>query len=309
MIEIAELTKKYGSRNAVENLSFVVRPGQVTGFLGPNGAGKSTTMRCIVALSSPTSGSATINGRRYVDFPDPIRQVGALFEATPVQKGRTAVKHLLGIAQTHGLSRSRVDEVLGLVGLESVGGRRAAGFSLGMRQRLGIAAALLGNPGVLIFDEPTNGLDPDGVLWLRNLLKDLAAEGRTVLVSSHLMSEMALTAQHLVIVGKGRLVADTSVRELINTVAVERVLVRARQAGVLRDVLVSHGATVSSDGPDALYVSGLHAAAISDLAVRHRLGVYELTPQTASLEEAYMELTRHTVEFGEQARELDGSRR
>jgi ABC-2 type transport system ATP-binding protein len=298
MIQVESLTKTYGVRNAVDDLSFIVRPGQVTGFLGPNGAGKSTTMRCLVGLSRPTSGRALINGRSYCDLPGPLDQVGALFEATPVQNGRTAFHHVLAIAQTHGLSKSRVTEVLGRVGLESVSGHGAAGFSLGMRQRLGIAVALLGDPGVLIFDEPTNGLDPDGVLWLRTLLKQLAAEGRTVLVSSHLMSEMALTAHHLVIVGKGRLVADTSVDQLILTVAVDRVLVRSPHETRLRDLLVHNGATVTSDEPGTLYVSGLAVETISSLAASHQLTFSELTPQKASLEEAYMNLTRGSVEYG-----------
>jgi ABC-2 type transport system ATP-binding protein len=208
VIEIHALTKRYGDTKAVDDLSFSVRPGHVTGFLGPNGAGKSTTMRMIVGLDRPTAGTATVNGRPYADHPDPLRQLGALLEATPVHQGRTAYHHLLAIAQTHAIPAARVGEVLKLVGLESVARRRAGGFSLGMRQRLGIAAALLGDPATIILDEPVNGLDPDGVLWLRTLLKELAAEGRTVLVSSHLLSEMAVTAAHLIVIGRGRLLAD-----------------------------------------------------------------------------------------------------
>jgi ABC-2 type transport system ATP-binding protein len=296
MIEITHLTKAYGSANAVDDLSFTVRPGRVTGFLGPNGAGKSTTMRVLVGLARATAGTATIGGRRYVDLPDPLRQVGALLEAPSVHNGRSPYHHLLALAQTHGLTTRRVDEVLALAGLDSVARRRAGGFSLGMRQRLGIATALLGDPAVVILDEPTNGLDPDGVLWLRTLLRDLAAEGRTVLVSSHLMSEMAVTAHHLLIIGKGRLLADTSVDDLIAMVEVDRVLVRVDRAREVRDLLVSRGATVTSDAADVLYVSGVPLDVISAAAAGH--GLRELTPQRASLEQAYMELTRGAVEFG-----------
>ena len=214
MIETRALTKRYGGRTVVDDLTLTIRPGQVTGFLGPNGAGKSTTMRVVIGLAHPTSGTATVNGRRYADLPDPLRQVGAVLEATPVQRGRTAYRHLLALAQTHGIKADRVEEVLALVGLTTAAGRRAADFSLGMRQRLGIAAALLGDPSTLILDEPTNGLDPAGVHWLRNLLRSFAAEGRTVLVSSHLISEMALTADQLVLIGRGRLLADVPVSQL-----------------------------------------------------------------------------------------------
>jgi ABC-2 type transport system ATP-binding protein len=302
MIEIDALSKRYGDKLAVGELSFAVRPGHVTGFLGPNGAGKSTTMRMIVGLDHPTAGSATVDGRRYRDHPAPLREVGALLEAKSVHKGRSARNHLLALAQTHGIPARRVDEVLAMVGLESVGHRRAGGFSLGMAQRLGIAAALLGDPATVVLDEPVNGLDPDGVLWVRTLLKTLAAEGRTVLVSSHLMSEMAVTADHLVIIGRGRLLADTGVEELIARVAVGGVLVRSPRATDLRDLLIGQGATVTSAQPGVLRVAGLTAETIADLAVERRLALHELAPQRASLEQAYMELTRDAVEYRDDER-------
>jgi ABC-2 type transport system ATP-binding protein len=297
MIEAQALTKRYGDKKAVDGLSFTVRPGQVTAFLGPNGAGKSTTMRMIIGLDRPTGGRVTVGGRRYRDFPAPLREVGALLEAKYVHKGRTARVHLLGLARTQGIPSSRVDEVLALVGLEQAAGRRAGGFSLGMGQRLGIAAALLGDPAAVILDEPVNGLDPDGVLWVRTLLKSLAAEGRTVLVSSHLMSEMAVTAEHLVIIGRGRLLADTALDELIARVGVGSVLVRSPSATELRDLLVAGGATVTSAEPGLLRVAGLAAERIANLALGHGLPVYELVPQRASLELAYMELTRDALEY------------
>ena len=302
MIEIQALSKRYGRTVAVDGLSFTVRPGHVTGFLGPNGAGKSTTMRMIVGLDHPTAGSVTVDGRRYRDHPAPLREVGALLEAKSVHKGRSARNHLLGLAQTHRIPARRVDEVLAMVGLESVGRRRAGGFSLGMAQRLGVAAALLGDPATVVLDEPVNGLDPDGVLWVRNLLKALAAEGRTVLVSSHLMSEMAVTADHLVIIGRGRLLADTTMDELIARVAVGSVLVRTPHASDLRDLLVGQGATVTSAEPGVLQVGGLTAESIADLAVERRMALHELAPQRASLEQAYMELTRDAVEYRDDER-------
>ncbi|ADB31413.1 ABC transporter related protein [Kribbella flavida DSM 17836] len=297
MIEAQALTKYFGDTVAVDELSFAVRPGQVTGFLGSNGAGKSTTLRMIVGLDRPTSGTATVNGRRYADHAAPLRELGSLLEAKSLHKRRTARSHLLALAQTHGFSTGRVDEVLDLVGLGAVADRRAGSFSLGMGQRLGIAAALIADPAAVILDEPVNGLDPDGVLWIRTLLKELAAEGRTVLVSSHLMSEMAVTADHLVIIGRGRLLADTTVAELIARVGVGQVLVRTPAGTELRELLVRHGATVSSDEAGLLIVNGLTAAAIADLALEHRYAVHELTPQRASLEQAYMELTRTAVEY------------
>jgi ABC-2 type transport system ATP-binding protein len=305
MIDIEALTKRYGKTVAVDELSFAVRPGHVTGFLGPNGAGKSTTMRMIVGLDHPTAGMATVGGRQYRDHPAPLRQVGALLEAKAFHKARSAHNHLLALAQTHGIPAARVDEVLAMAGLEGVGRRRAGGFSLGMAQRLGIAAALLGDPTTVVLDEPVNGLDPDGVLWVRTLLKTLAAEGRTVLVSSHLMSEMALTADRLVIIGRGRLLADTSVGELIARVGVGGVLVRSPHATDLRDLLVGHGATVTSAEPGALQVSGLDAETIADLATDRGLVLHELTPQRASLEQAYMELTRDAVQYRDQKRDQE----
>ena len=304
MIEIRALSKRYGDTLAVDNLSFTVQPGHVTGFLGPNGAGKSTTMRMLVGLDHPSAGTATVDGRRYRDHPAPLREVGALLEAKSVHKGRSARNHLLVLAQTHGIPARRVDEVLAMVGLESVGRRRAGGFSLGMAQRLGIAAALLGDPATVVLDEPVNGLDPDGVLWVRNLLKTLAAEGRTVLVSSHLMSEMAVTADRLVIIGRGRLLADTTMDELIGRVAVGRVLVRSPNASDLREVLVGQGATVTSAEPGMLQVGGLTAEQIADLAVERSMALHELAPQRASLEQAYMELTRDAVEYRDDERIL-----
>ncbi|SDU73818.1 ABC transporter ATP-binding protein [Jiangella alkaliphila] len=297
MIEISGLTKRFGDSIAVDGLSFTVPPGQVTGFLGPNGAGKSTTMRMIVGLDRPSGGAALVNGVAYAQHRAPLCEVGALLDAKAVHRGRSARKHLLALAQTHGFAAKRVDEVLGAVGLEAVADRRAGGFSLGMSQRLGIAAALLGDPAVVILDEPVNGLDPDGVLWIRNLLKQLAAEGRTVLVSSHLMSEMAMTAEHLVIIGRGRLLADTSVDELIARVVVDRTSVRSPQAAELRDVLVRHGARVTSEASGVLQVSGLAVETIGELARQHDLALYELTPARASLEQAYMELTDDSVEY------------
>jgi ABC-2 type transport system ATP-binding protein len=302
MIEIDALSKRYGDKLAVHELSFSVEPGHVTGFLGPNGAGKSTTMRMIVGLDHPTAGTATVDGRRYRDHPAPLREVGALLEAKSVHRGRSARNHLLALAQTHGIPAERVDEVLMMVGLESVGRRRVGGFSLGMAQRLGIAAALLGDPATVVLDEPVNGLDPDGVLWVRTLLKTLAADGRTVLVSSHLMSEMAVTADHLVIIGRGRLLADTAVDELIARVAVGSVLVRSPHASDLRELLVGQGATVTSAEPGVLQVAGLAAEQIADLAVERRMALYELAPQRASLEQAYMELTRDAVEYRDDER-------
>jgi ABC-2 type transport system ATP-binding protein len=302
MIELQALSKRYGDKLAVDGLSFTVQPGHVTGFLGPNGAGKSTTMRMIVGLDRPTAGTATVDGRRYRDHPAPLREVGALLEARSVHKGRSARNHLLALAQTHGIPASRVDQVLAMVGLESVGRHRAGGFSLGMAQRLGMAAALLGDPATVVLDEPVNGLDPDGVLWVRTLLKTLAADGRTVLVSSHLMSEMAVTADHLVIIGRGRLLADTGVEELIARVAVGSVLVRSPHATDLRDLLVGQGATVTSTQPGVLKVGGLTAERIADLAIERRMALHELAPQRASLEQAYMELTRDAVEYRDDER-------
>jgi ABC-2 type transport system ATP-binding protein len=298
MIEANELTKRYGAKTAVDGLSFTVRPGMVTGFLGPNGAGKSTTMRMILGLDAPTSGDVLVGGRRYRDLPGPLHEVGALLEARAIHPGRSATNHLLALAQTHGIPRRRVEEVIDLVGLRSVARRRAGTFSLGMGQRLGIASALLGDPATLVLDEPVNGLDPEGIHWIRGLLRGLAAEGRTVLVSSHLMSEMALTADHLIIVGRGRLLADLPVQEFIARASSARVLVRSPHAARLRDLLVGDGVTVSSDAPGVLEVAGLETEAVGERAAAEGLTLHELSARHASLEEAYMELTRDAVEYG-----------
>jgi ABC-2 type transport system ATP-binding protein len=297
MIEVLNLSKRYGEKLAVDSLTFSVRPGIVTGFLGPNGAGKSTTMRMIVGLDRPTSGSVTINGRPYVEHEAPLHTVGALLEARAVHTGRSAYHHLLAMAATTGISRHRVEEVIDLVGLREVARKRAGGFSLGMGQRLGIASALLGDPEVLILDEPVNGLDPEGVLWIRNLLKGLAAEGRTVLVSSHLMSEMALTAEHLVVIGRGRMIADVSVQEFTARASLNSVRVRSPEANRLRELLLDDGVTISSSEHGLLEITGLSLAEIGDRALEWRIPLHELTSQQASLEEAFMELTRDSVEY------------
>jgi ABC-2 type transport system ATP-binding protein len=298
MIEAVGLTKRYGDTLAVDGLSFVVQPGVVTGFLGPNGAGKSTTMRMLLGLDRPTAGSASINGRPYTELTAPLCEVGALLEARAIHTGRSARNHLLALAATHGIGRRRVDQVLELVGLTQVAGKRAGGFSLGMGQRLGIASALLGDPHTLILDEPVNGLDPEGILWIRTLLRSLAAEGRTVFVSSHLMSEMAMTATHLIVVGQGRLIADCSMAELTNASGRSVVRVRTEEAPRLRELLAADGVSVTSTERDLLTVTGLSSAEIGRIAADARVALVELTPQQASLEEAFMELTRDAVEFG-----------
>jgi len=298
MIEVRNLSKRYGDKLAVNDLSFTVEPGTVTGFLGPNGAGKSTTMRLIVGLDHPTSGTATIDGKRYAELHQPLRVVGALLEAGALHPGRSAHNHLLFLAQTQALPRRRVDEVIDLVGLHDVAHERVGGFSLGMKQRLGIAAALLGDPRVLILDEPINGLDPEGILWVRNLLRLLADEGRTVLVSSHLMSEMAQTADNLIVIGRGSLIAQSSMVEFIDRNSDQSVIVRAPDQAALRDVLTAAGGQVSVNEDDALIVLLLTAARIGDLAASAGLALHELTPQLASLEEAFMETTQDTVDFG-----------
>jgi ABC-2 type transport system ATP-binding protein len=297
MIEAFGLSKRYGDRLAVDDLTFSVRPGVVTGFLGPNGAGKSTTMRMLLGLDRPSAGSARVNGRSYADLRAPLCEVGALLEARAIHTGRSARNHLLALAATNGIARRRVDEVIGLVGLESVASKRAGGFSLGMGQRLGIASALLGDPHTLILDEPVNGLDPEGIFWIRTLLRDLAAEGRTVFVSSHLMSEMALTASHLIVVGQGRLIADSSIEELTRNTARESVLVRSEQAPRLRDLLAGDGVTIAAKDLTELRVSGLTSTAIGRIAAEAGIALSELTPQSASLEEAFMEITRDSLEF------------
>jgi ABC-2 type transport system ATP-binding protein len=297
MIEANGLTKRYGDRLAVDSLSFSVKPGQVTGFLGPNGAGKSTTMRLILGLDRPTSGAVTVGGRPFHAAAYPMREVGALLDAKAIHGGRSAYNHLLCLAQTNNLPKSRVGEVLELVGLREVAKKRSKGFSLGMGQRLGIAAALLGDPAVLMFDEPVNGLDPEGILWIRNLMKALAGEGRTVFVSSHLMSEMENTADHLVVIGRGRLVADCSVQEFIDRNSELSIRVKTPQAAQLSALLAEKGGVVAADGDEAIRVTRLPMTAIGDLAFDNGIRVHELSPIQASLEEAFMELTKDSVEY------------
>ena len=297
MIEVKNLGKRYGDKVAVDGLDFVVQPGIVTGFLGPNGAGKSTTMRMIAGLDEPTSGRVLVNGRDYRAVQAPMAELGILLEARSVHTGRSARNHLLALAQTNGVSQRRVDEVIDMVGLGEVARKRVGGFSLGMGQRLGIASAMLGDPRVVVLDEPVNGLDPEGVLWIRNLLKGLAAEGRTVFVSSHLMSEMALTATRLVVIGRGRLIADTTVDEFVARAGGGGVTVRTPQAARLRELLLGPDITVTSQQSDLLKVQGLSAEQIGQTAWQARLPVYELTPQQASLEEAFMRLTDDSVDF------------
>jgi ABC-2 type transport system ATP-binding protein len=295
MIEVRELTKRYGVAVAVDDLSFTVEPGSVTGFLGPNGAGKSTTMRVLLGLDAPTSGAALVNGRRYAQLRHPMREVGALLEATAVHGGRTALNHLRWMAASNRIPAARVVSTLEQVGLAGVARKRIRGFSLGMKQRLGIAAALLGDPAVLLFDEPVNGLDPDGVRWIRELLRGLAAEGRTVLVSSHLMSEMALTADRLVVIGRGRLIADTSVRELADRFR-QGVYVRTPRVAEFTAALKAAGAQLV-DEPPGLLVTGADVAEIGELAARDGIPLYEVTPRSATLEEAYLELTAGSVDY------------
>ncbi|WGL53980.1 ATP-binding cassette domain-containing protein [Nocardioides sp. BP30] len=297
MIEALELTKKYGEKTAVEGVTFTVRPGIVTGFLGPNGAGKSTTMRMIVGLDAPTSGSVTVNGKPYAEHASPLHEVGVLLEARAVHTGRSAENHLLAMAATAGISRRRVQEVIELVGLQDVARKRVGAFSLGMGQRLGIAAALLGDPQTIMLDEPVNGLDPEGVRWVRHLLRGLAEEGRTVFVSSHLMSEMALTADHLIVVGRGRLIRDMSVSDFIASASSESVRVRSPQATELREILLGKGAKVTGSARNVLDVVGLTSDEIGTTAAESGLTLHELTPVQASLEEAFMELTGEAVEY------------
>jgi ABC-2 type transport system ATP-binding protein len=300
MIEVRGLTKSYRDKVAVDDLPFTVRPGVVTGFLGPNGAGKSTTMRMILGLDAPTRGSVTVNGRPCREHSAPLREVGAMLEARSVHTGRSAYHHLLALAQTSGIRRSRVDEVIDAVGLRAVAHRRAGGFSLGMGQRLGIASALLGDPRTVILDEPVNGLDPEGVRWIRTLLQGLAAEGRTVFVSSHLMSEMALTAQHLVVIGRGRLIADMGMQEFLARDARPVVRMRSTRPDALAALLRSPevaGATVERAADGALAVSGLTTVQIGRLAGEVGLAPLELTAQQASLEEVFMDMTQDAVEY------------
>jgi ABC-2 type transport system ATP-binding protein len=304
MIEAHGLTKRYGDTVAVDDLSFEVHPGRVTGFLGPNGAGKSTTMRMILGLDRPSGGSVTVNGQRYAQIGRPVYEVGALLDAKAIHGGRSAYNHLLCLAQSNGIGRKRIDEVIEMVGLSSVAKKRAGKFSLGMGQRLGIAAALLGDPGVLLFDEPVNGLDPEGILWIRNLLKYLATQGRTVFVSSHLMSEMAVTADHLIVIGRGRLIADLSVDEFIQQSSQNFVRVRSPRLQELASLVERAGGTTAPihdpsvlGGAVAMSVTGLTTEAIGDLAAANGLPIHELAAQTASLEAAFMELTHDSVEY------------
>ena len=297
MIEARSLTKRYGKTTAVDDLTFSVRPGIVTGFLGPNGSGKSTTMRLILGLDAPTNGDVTVAGRHYADHPAPLHEVGALLEAKSVHTGRSAYNHLLALAQTHGIPKRRVSELIELVGLESVAKKRAGQFSLGMGQRLGIAAALLGDPEVVMLDEPVNGLDPEGIRWIRDLLKSLAAEGRTVFLSSHLMSEMSLTADHLIVIGRGRLIADTSVDEFVRRHSRNLVRVRSPQAAELAELVAAPDVAVETIEPGLLEIEGLTAEQIGTDAAARGYVLYELTPVHVTLEDAFMDLTQDEVEF------------
>jgi ABC-2 type transport system ATP-binding protein len=297
MIEAASLTKRYGDTTAVDGLSFRVEPGKITGFLGPNGAGKTTTMRMILGLDRPTAGTVTVNGRPFRQAAWPMREIGALLDARAVHGGRSAYSHLRCLAQTNNLPLRRVGEVLELTGLTSVARKRSKGFSLGMGQRLGIAAALLGDPAILMFDEPVNGLDPEGILWIRTLMKALAAEGRTVFVSSHLMSEMENTADHLLVIGRGKLIADCTVAEFIAANSQQTVRVRTPQPDLLTKLVAAAGATIREDGDGSMVITGLDASRVGDLAYDNAVRLHELAPVHASLEQAFMELTSSSVEF------------
>ncbi|CEA07249.1 putative ABC transporter ATP-binding protein YxlF [Arthrobacter saudimassiliensis] len=300
MIEAQGLAKRYGAKTAVDGITFTVQPGRVTGFLGPNGAGKSTTMRMIVGLDRPSAGTVTVNGRPYARHKAPLHEVGALLDAKAVHTSRSAYNHLRALAATHGIPNKRIDEVIELTGLGPVAKKRVGGFSLGMGQRLGIAVAMLGNPQTLIFDEPVNGLDPEGVQWVRNLARGLAAEGRTVFLSSHLMSEMAVTADHLIVIGRGRIIADAPIQEIIAGQDQERTLVRTDDAEALVTAIGSAGVEVRRLEADRLEVLGLAPRSIAEAALSRGILITELTPQQLSLEEAYMELTRGEVEYQSQ---------
>jgi ABC-2 type transport system ATP-binding protein len=310
VIEVSGVTKRYGDKVAVRDLTFTVRPGIVTGFLGPNGSGKSTTMRLILGLDAPNSGRTLVNGKRYRDHPAPLHEVGALLEARSVHTGRSAYNHLLAMAQTHGIGRGRVEELIEMVGLREVAHKRAGGFSLGMGQRLGIASALLGDPHTVMLDEPVNGLDPEGIQWVRRLLKKLAGEGRTVFVSSHLMSEMALTAEHLIVIGRGRLIADMGVDEFVRGASTGSVRVRSPQVTRLAELLAGPDVTIDPVDAAVIEVHGLDSARIGSTAAANGIVLHELTPQQASLEEAFIELTRDSLEFhgdGLRSSEPDGA--
>jgi ABC-2 type transport system ATP-binding protein len=298
VIEVRGVTKRYGEKLAVDDLTFTVTPGTVTGFLGPNGAGKSTTMRLILGLDAPTRGTATVGGKPYRELKAPLREVGAMLEARAIHTGRSGYNHLLALAQTHGIPRSRVDEVIDLVGLSEVARKRVGAFSLGMGQRLGVAAALLGDPATLILDEPANGLDPEGIRWIRNLLKGLAGEGRTVFLSSHLMSEMSQTAEHLIVIGRGRLIADTSVEEFVARASGDApVRVRGAQLPQIRAALLSAGAQIETPEPEVLEARGLSSTRIGEIAAAQGLVLHELTPLQATLEDAFMDMTQDAVEY------------
>ncbi|MDR0593675.1 MAG: ABC transporter ATP-binding protein [Bifidobacteriaceae bacterium] len=297
MIQVEGLTKRFGHKLAVDHLSFTVEPGRVTGFLGPNGSGKSTTMRMIMGLDRPTAGRSAVDGRAFVDAKAPLREVGALLDAKAANPNRSGRAHLSALAATHGIGRRRVDQVIAMAGLGGVIGKRVKTYSLGMNQRLGIAAALLGDPANVILDEPVNGLDPEGVVWVRQLAKALAAEGRTVFISSHLMAEMALTADQLIVIGRGRLIAKSSVSELLAASSAVATRVRSPQAGHIAAALASRDVIVTAEGPDTLLVSGLSVEAIGQAAAQRGWVIYELVPVTASLEEAYMKLTDTAVEY------------
>lgn len=297
MIEARQLVKQYGAKTAVSGITFSVQPGKVTGFLGPNGAGKSTTMRMIVGLDRPSSGDVTVNGKHYGQHKDPLHQVGALLDAKAVHTSRSAYDHLRAMAATHSIPNSRVNQVIEMTGLGQVAKKKAGGFSLGMGQRLGIATALLGDPQTLILDEPVNGLDPEGVLWVRNLVKYLASEGKTVFLSSHLMSEMAQTADHLIVIGRGRIIADEPIAKLISGSRAARVRVRTPQATELTRFLASDGVTISASEAETLEITGLDSRQIAQIALDNRVLVYELSPLIASLEEAYFNLTKDEVEY------------
>jgi ABC-2 type transport system ATP-binding protein len=297
VIVAEHLTKSYGTKTAVDDLTFRVRPGIVTGFLGPNGAGKSTTMRMILGLDAPTAGRVTVNGKLYAAHPAPLHEVGALLEARAIHTGRTARNHLLALAATHGIPNRRVDDVIDLAGLHDVASKRVGGFSLGMGQRLGIAVALLADPATLILDEPVNGLDPEGIRWIRTLLKSLAAQGRTVFLSSHLMNEMAVTAEHVIVVGRGRLIADVSVADFVRSASSNSVRVRSPEVTQLVELLAGPGVTVTPREDGTIRVTGTTPAAIGETAREHGLAIYELTAENASLEEAFMEMTADAVEF------------
>jgi ABC-2 type transport system ATP-binding protein len=305
MIEANHLTKRYGKTVAVNQVSFTVKPGQVTGFLGPNGAGKSTTMRMILGLDTPTSGEVSVDGKPYHQLADPLRSVGALLDAKAIVGGRSAANHLMWLADSNGIARRRVAEVLDIVGLSDVAGKRVGTFSLGMNQRLGIAGALLGDPETVMFDEPINGLDPDGILWIRNLMKSLASEGRTVFLSSHLMSEMAQTADHLLVIARGRIIADASTDEFVNRHSAPSVRVRAVQQGELANALTQRGALVEGAPDGCMVVTGLDAAAVGGAASAHGITLIELAPQVSTLEEAFFDLTRDETDF--HAGQLTGS--